>query len=299
MLAAVGVFLAVWSRTSVPASDAEILEWRLRTYYGDVPNVDDIELQRPFVERIGVPAMQSVGRQLSRSAPDKTRAELHRKLQFIGRPLGLGGSEFIGIRYLGTVVLFLLGIVPGVLAGNPLLIAAGGFIGAIAGLYLPLIWLNQMVSGRRRNIRLSLPNTLDLLSVCVEAGLTFEAAMARVTEKYHNALSDEFASVLRETRLGRPRLEALDEMGRHSGVEDLHHFVQAVIQSEQLGTGLTRVLRVQAEEIRIRRRQRAQEAGARAPLKMIMPMIGCIFPTIWVLLLGPALLIVLDSLGTG
>ena len=123
--------------------------------------------------------------------------------------------------------------------------------------------------------------------------LGFDAALARVTDKYKNALSELLAKALREVSLGRPRLEALDEMGRSSGVEDLHNFIQAVIQSEQFGTGIGKILRIQADEMRRRRRQRAQERGAQATLKMMLPMVGCIFPTLWIVLLGPAVLILM------
>jgi tight adherence protein C len=133
----------------------------------------------------------------------------------------------------------------------------------------------------------------------VEAGLSFDAAMARVTEKFKNALSNEFAVVLQETRLGRPRLEALDDMGRRCGVEDLHNFVQAVIQSEQMGVGIAKILRLQSDEIRRKRRQRAQEKAAQASLKMLLPMVGCIFPTLWIVLLGPAVLILIKAMRGG
>jgi tight adherence protein C len=129
---------------------------------------------------------------------------------------------------------------------------------------------------------------IDVLVVCVEAGLTFDAALDRVVEKYDHALAEEFGQVLQETRLGRPRLEALYEMGQRTAVEELNNFIQAVIQSEQLGSGIVRLLRVQSDEIRQKRLLIAQERGAKASLKMLLPMIGCIFPTLWIILLGPA-----------
>jgi tight adherence protein C len=138
---------------------------------------------------------------------------------------------------------------------------------------------------------------MDLLTISVEAGLGFDVAMSRVTEKFKNALSDEFAQVLQEARLGRPRLEALDEMGRRSGVEELHNFVQAVIQSEVMGVGIAKILRLQSDELRRKRRQKAQEKAAQASLKMMLPMVGCIFPTIWIVLLGPSVMIIMKAKG--
>jgi len=157
-----------------------------------------------------------------------------------------------------------------------------------------VLWLKQKVDGRRAEIQKGLPDALDLLVICVDAGLGFDASLARVTDKYRNALSDLLSKALREVSLGRPRLEALDEMGRNSGVEDLHNFMQAVIQSEQFGTGIGKILRIQADEMRRKRRQRAQERGAQATLKMMLPMVGCIFPTLWIVLLGPAVLILMQ-----
>src|SRR5713101_7037653 len=175
---------------------------------------------------------------------------------------------------------------------KPALERLGGFL---LGRFLPDVWLNNKIKGRQKELRLALPNALDLLTISVEAGLGFDAAIGRLTEKFKNALSDEFAQVLNEIRLGRPRLEALDEMGRRSGVEELHTFIQALIQSEQLGVGIAKVLRIQSEEMRRRRRQRAEEQAAQAPLKMLFPMIGCIFPTLFIVLMGPAVIIIIHT----
>jgi tight adherence protein C len=179
------------------------------------------------------------------------------------------------------------------------LIALFAAIGAVAGLYAPMLWLRLMVNRRRSEIQIDLPDVIDVLVVCVEAGLTFEAAMERVVEKFDHALADELGRVLQEIRLGRPRLEALNDLGARTGVEDLNNFVQAIIQSEQLGAGVSRILHLQSEDIRQKRLLMAQERGARATLKMLVPMIGCIFPTLWVILLGPAALLALQYLRGG
>jgi tight adherence protein C len=170
-----------------------------------------------------------------------------------------------------------------------------GGIGLAAGFFLPDLLLYNAGEKRQANIQKQLPDALDLLVISVEAGLGFDAAMARVTEKYHNALALEFTRVLNEVRLGRPRMEALDDMGRRNKVDELNTFVQAIIQSEQLGVGIANVLRIQSEEMRRRRRQRAEEQGQKAPLKMLFPMVGCIFPTLFIVLLGPAVIKVFDQ----
>jgi tight adherence protein C len=160
-----------------------------------------------------------------------------------------------------------------------------------------MYWLNSLIGGRRVEIQKSLPDAMDLLTIASEAGQSFDAAISNVVEKYDNALADEFATVIRETQLGRPRLEALEDMGKRCGVEDLNNFVQAIIQSEQMGVGIAKILRIQAQELRRKRRQRAQEQAAQATLKMMLPMVGCIFPTLWIILLGPAILVVLKAKG--
>src|SRR5213592_4050440 len=209
------------------------------------------------------------------------------------QPARAGGTA----RLVAAAIFAALGLLVGLLLGNPVYLVISLAVGAILGYYAPVAWLKQKVDGRRAEIQKNLPDALDLLVICVDAGLGFDAALARVTDKYKNALSELLAKALREVSLGRPRLEALDEMGRNSGVEDLHNFIQAVIQSEQFGTGIGKILRIQADEMRRKRRQRAQERGAQATLKMMLPMVGCIFPTLWIVLLGPAVLILMQPRG--
>jgi tight adherence protein C len=210
-----------------------------------------------------------------------------------GRPGNLTPADFGAVRLVAAAVLGALGLLLGLLLTGTLYIVGGLAFGVIFGYYLPVLWLKQKVDGRRAQIQKGLPDAMDLLVIAVDAGLGFDAALARVTDKYKNALSDMFAKVLREVSLGRPRLEAMDEMGRQSGVDDLHNFIQAIIQSEQFGTGIGKILRIQADEMRRKRRQRAQEKAAQATLKMMLPMVGCIFPTLWIVLLGPAALILM------
>jgi tight adherence protein C len=195
----------------------------------------------------------------------------------------------------GAALGLLLGLLLYQDTGNVVFLAGAPLLLGIVGLYGPNYWLRTKVQQRRSQIQKGLPDAMDLLTIAVEAGLGFDAAMARVTEKFKNALADEFSQVLQETRLGRPRLEALDDMGRRTGVEDLHNFCQAVIQSEQMGVGVAKILRLQSDEMRRKRRQRAQEKAAQASLKMMLPMVGCIFPTIWIVLIGPAILIVMKA----
>jgi len=296
MVAAFGAFIAIWSLNPAQPSNADVVEGRLRAYETGLPvSVYEMELEAPLRERLIRPAMQRIGRLLEQTMPEKARQRIHLDLQLAGRPNGLSAGDFVAIRYIATGVLCCVGMGAGVLTGSPALIALGAAVGAVLGHYLPTLWLRRKVKWRKDEIKFVLPDTIDVLVVCVEAGLTFEAAMGRVAEKYDHALAEEIERVLQEIRIGRPRLEALNDMAHRCGVEELNNFVQAVIQSEQLGSGVVKVLRIQSDEIREKRLLQAQEQGARASLKMLIPMVGCIFPTLWVILLGPALILLMHS----
>ncbi len=300
LIAAGGVFAAVWSLVPAPPTNADIVEGRLRIYEaGKAVSLYDIELQQPFGQRVIRPLIQRLGRLLEQTMPEKARQAVSLKLQLAGRPNGMSSGDFMAVRYVLTGLLCLLGIGVGVITQRSVLIALGAAIGATIGLYLPMIWLRRRISRRKSDMRVDLPDVIDVLVVCVEAGLTFDAALEKVVEKYDHALAEEFGQVLQESRLGRPRLEALYEMGQRTGVEELNNFIQAVIQSEQLGSGIVRLLRVQSDEIRQKRLLIAQERGAKASLKMLLPMIGCIFPTLWIILLGPAALLAIKAFRTG
>ena len=299
IFAALGVLLIFVGLARTPSRNtAEMVQQRLSRYGGggvaEKPlTLEEVELQRPFSERFLRPAIERLGSIMSRSTPQKARQNLMNRLDLAGRPGNLTPEDFAAVRIVAAAVMAAVGLLIGLLLGNAVYLVVALAVGAILGFYLPVLWLKQKVDARRAQIQKGLPDAMDLLVIAVDAGLGFDAALARVTDKYKNALSDEFAKVLREVSLGRPRLEAMDEMGRSSGVEDLHNFIQAIIQSEQFGTGIGKILRIQADEMRRKRRQRAQEKAAQATLKMMLPMVGCIFPTLWIVLLGPAALILL------
>jgi tight adherence protein C len=295
LVVAVGILMAFIGLARTPTTNtAQMVQQRLSVYGGEKPlTVEEIELQRPFSERVMRPAIEKLGSLLSRSTPQRARQDLLNRLELAGRPGNFTPEDFAALRLVGAGLGAVPGILIGLLLGNTVYLVISIVLFVIIGYYAPVLWLKQKVDGRRSEIQKGLPDALDLLVICVDAGLGFDAALARVTDKYRNALSELLTKALREVSLGRPRLEALDEMGRSSGVEDLHNFIQAVIQSEQFGTGIGKILRIQADEMRRKRRQRAQERGAQATLKMMLPMVGCIFPTLWIVLLGPAVLILM------
>lgn len=301
MLAGGILLVAIGMARTPTSSTADMVQERLQAYGGGADgrplSEDEIVLQKPLSERVIRPFFDRVAKMLAERTPEKARHDLQNQLNLAGRPANLSASDFTAVRYVACVILFALGLLLGALMGSPIWVVVFAAVGGAMGFYGPLLWLRQKVGDRRKEIQQALPDAMDLLTIAVEAGLGFDAAIQRVTDKFHNALADEFGQVLSEVRLGRPRLEALDDMGRRSGVEDLHNFVQAVIQSEQMGVGVARILRLQSDEMRRKRRQRAQELAAQASLKMLLPMVGCIFPTLWIILLGPAVLILLKAKG--
>ena len=295
---AAGLFVVFSSldRRNVVADDH--IEERLKGY-GDIEpmTLDEIELQKPFEERVLRPALERAGRFINERTPQKSRDNLRFKLALAGNPGNLSVGGFQALRDVVAVVVLILGGLLGLLVAqhNPIGLVIGGAVGAIIGFYGPMYWLNSLTGSRRIEIQKALPDTMDLLTIASEAGQSFDAAIANVVEKYRNALADEFAIVIKETQLGRPRLEALEDLGKRCGVEDVNNFVQAIIQSEQMGVGIAKILRIQSQELRRKRRQRAQEMAAQATLKMMLPMVGCIFPTLWIILLGPAVLVIIKA----
>ena len=160
---------------------------------------------------------------------------------------------------------------------------------------MPNLLLTSRVNSRQNEIRKAMPDALDLLTICVEAGLGFDASMKKVNEKWENELALAFGRALQEMQLGKLRREALRDMADRLGVSEMDSFVAAVIQSEQLGVSMAKVLRIQSDDMRVRRRQRAEELAQTAPIKMLFPMALLIFPTIMIVLLGPAALLLLRS----
>ena len=276
------------------ATQSDLLEARLAQFAETgqhITSLSEAELSLPFADRVLKPVFDGLGRVMSRRMQGGQLQAIQDRLNLAGRPGGLTAGGFVALQLMATVVGAVVGIGLAVLLGlTPPLLYLAPLALAVLGYLLPSSTISRRIRKRQKEILLALPSALDLLTISVEAGLAFDAALARVADKYQNALASEFTQVLNEVRLGRPRLEALDDMGRRNKVDELNNFLQAIIQSEQLGVGIANVLRIQSEEIRRRRRQRAEEAGQKAPIKMLIPMIGCIFPTLFIVLLGPAVI---------
>jgi tight adherence protein C len=248
----------------------------------------------PFLKRL-----EGLARPLANRLPALAAGELRQKLSRAGDPGSLTPAGFQAVRYALAALLAIAGLAIGLLLPfqfPPILNAIGsGLVGAVLGYFLPLLWLNQRISARRTQIQRSLAEATDLLTLVVESGMSLDEGLLSITERFHNALGDEIGKVLREIRLGRPRMAALEHMADSCGVADLHHLVESIVQSDQMGVPIARLLRVQATEMRRRQRQTAQERAAQASSRMVFPMVGCIFPVLWIVLLGPAIIQILGT----
>lgn len=245
-------------------------------------------LRLPLSQRVFYPALGQLARGLARLAPTQLREALERKLAMAGAAYRQRSQFFLGLQVLLALFFPLLALLVGTLVGMPWLrLALWMVLGVAAGVMLPLGWLELAVGRRQRAIEKDLPGVLDLLVISVEAGLGFDTAMAKVTEKVKGELAEEFSHALNEISLGRVRRQALRDMASRAGVADLNSFISAVIQADQLGVGIGNVLRVQADAMRVRRRQRFEEQAMKAPVKMLFPLIFFIFPALFIVMLGP------------
>ncbi len=296
VLAAGAVLLITFGVAARPAEDA--VQARLSQLVVQPKSLEEMEMQRPFSERILRPMVQRMARAGKRQEGGMV-AKVDAKLQRAGYPGGLRGADWIGVKLLAmigfAILAFLLALL---LTGSPIVGFLFVVVGAAVGYIAPEFWLGKKGRARSMQMTLQLPDALDLLTISVEAGLGFDAALAKVVEKMEGPLVDEFRQALAEVRMGRTRREALRDVADRADAQPVSNFIGAIIQAEQLGVPIAKVLQIQSNQLRIERRQRAEEAAAKAPVKMLFPMVGCIFPTIFIVILGPAVVTIMGG-GTG
>lgn len=289
----------------MPAKEVTIEE-RLATFAERPIPLEQLELQRPFSDRVIKPLLVGWARKLARFTPRQNAERLRISLLEAGSPSGIGVVEFMGLRavmlvLLGGSALFLtvftgasfkpinlqLVKIPGILLfPGPL---------AMLGYTIPGIWLNQRIRKRKKDILRSLPDAIDLLTISVEAGLGFDAALQQVARNTTGPVAEEFSRVLREMQLGMGRADALKAMGGRSNVEDLNTFVGSMVQADAFGIPIGQVLRVQSNEIRVKRRQYAEEKAQKVPVKIMVPLILFILPCLFIVVMGPAVLNAVDA----
>ena len=248
----------------------------------------DRELAIPFADRIIRPSIKMLSRIARRISPQGLVDGVKQRLILAGRPKGLDIDRFMAIKVVSSLVaLFLVTVILLLATFNVSRVLVGAIIAAGA-FFLPDLWLRGQVSDRKKAIRVALPDTLDLLTISVEAGLGFDAALSRVVSNTTGPLAEEFFRMLQEIRLGTPRAQAFRNLGERTGVTELDSFIIAMMQADVFGISIGKVLRVQAQEMRTKRRQRAEEAAMKTPVKIVFPLVLCIFPALLVILLGPA-----------
>lgn len=289
--------LCVWMAFA-PASTKKTVQARAEGYLKRENIPSDPRVEGSFFSRVILPFLRGILRSLGHLLPGRNVEATRRMLIYAGEPGGLTPLDFFGLQILMIVLpagIYLLTIglkqPPTLAFRNALLIAMLGFM-------LPRFWLRSRVRRRQHEIARALPDALDMMTIGVEAGLAFESAMLRVGERWHNALTREFERAVAEMRVGTPRDVALQRMVERTGVPDLETFVAVLVQSNQLGVPISQVLHAQAAEMRLKRRQRAEELARQAGVKMVFPLIFFIFPAMIVVMLGPAIPIIGEFLGT-
>ena len=294
-IAAAAVLLITVGLATRPGKDA--VQQRLEQLVVQPKSLEEYELQAPFFERAVRPIVKRLARAGRRGDQGGIIARTDAKLEKAGYPGGLRGADWMGVKLLAAIAFAVLGFVLGLLLGG---VTGGLFfalVGAGVGFMGPEFWLGRKIRARGMAMVLELPDALDLLTISVEAGLGFDAALAKVVEKMNGPLTQEFRQALAEIRMGRTRREALRDVAKRADSQPINNFIGAIVQAEQLGVPIAKVLQIQSNQLRIERRQRAEEAAAKAPVKMLFPMVGCIFPTIFIVILGPAIVTVLKGVG--
>ena len=298
LVAAAGVWLLAAGIVGLRAGDATMLA-RQRLARQDIglgQSAVALELERPFVERLLAPARRWFGRQMNRLTPTTQAANFRRQLDFVGDPLGLDPAGLQALRITAAAGLGALGVAFGVLMGTPFAIGLALLIGVTVGFYLPVLWLDQLVRQRRSELEAVLPNALDVVAISMEAGLGLDRALEQLVRHQEGPLTLLVARALREIELGRPRADALEEMAEATGVEDFTSLVKGILHAERTGVPIARTIAAHSAQMRVKRRLKIRTEAARASLKILLPTVGCVFPTLWLILLGPALIVAL-SLG--
>ena len=259
---------------------------------GDAVSLEEIELSQPFTDRVIMPIVRKLGDLSSKFTPQHVLEQTRKRLELAGNPGKMDASTFMVLHFVCAgvfgVLVFLISMFSHSFSFGLKIISVLGF--AVLGYFFPDLWIRSKINARQKSVRKAMPDALDLLTICVEAGLGFDAAMSKVNEKWDNDLSLAFGRVIREIQLGKLRREALRDMADRLGIPEMTSFVAAVIQSEMLGVSMAKVLRIQSDQMRVKRRQHAEEEAHKAPIKMIFPMGLLIFPSLMIVLLTPAAL---------
>jgi tight adherence protein C len=293
--AALGAYLLTIGVIASRAADAATLarERLARQEVGLGQSAVALQLEKPFLERLLGPARRWLERQTMRLTPEAQAANFKRQLDFVGNPLNLDPAGLQTLRIAGAAGLGAIGTAVGIFFGTPVAIGLSLVVGVAAGFYLPVIWLDQEVRERRAELEASLPNALDVVAISMEAGLGLDRALEQLVRHQDDSLTLLVARALREIQLGRPRSDALQEMAEETGIDDFTSLIRGILYAERTGVPVARTIAAQAAQMRVKRRLKIRTEAARASLKILIPTVGCVFPTLWLILLGPALIVVM------
>ena len=284
--------LAWGGQTAGSAAARQRLEGITR---GGTEAVEEKVVPASFGARVLAPMLHSVAAAFGNLLPKSMLAGVEQTLIYAGEPMNLQGFLTMAvISFTAATSLAILIVVASGAAIGPMTLGLGGVISLI-GFYMPFYLIGSRAKARQHAIIKSLPDAFDLITTCVEAGLGLDAALARVADKVSGPFADDLTRALRDIALGKSRRDALKELGDRTGVPDLIQFTNAVIQAEAMGSSVGQVLRVQADQLRVRRRQRAEKAAYQAPVKMLLPLVLCIFPTLFIVILGPAMITIMNG----
>ena len=259
------------------------------------------ELQLSFYERFLGKGIKAVSEKLGKFAPKKKNANKTKNLEAIRKQLRYAGSfmdpadfQFIKSAFLIGMIFITLVVIIAV-DMEPMIMVLVLAIGVLLGVMGPTYYLRSRVSGHQTGIKKQLPDAMDLLCVCIEAGLSFDAALLKVSQKLKGPFIDELLIVYREIQMGRTRREALQNLCDATNLDELKTFASALVQAEQLGIPINNVMRAQSEQLRIERSQQAKEKGMKASIKMLVPMLLFIFPVVFIILMGPTVMNIIET----
>ncbi len=256
---------------------------------GQAMTLEQVEQEQSFTRRVLMPAILRGVHVTGSLLPNKRFAKLRQRLQLAGEPGGLTPAQLAGIKLWMTTMAAGLAALRVYLGPRPTpLLLLSLVLLVVIGFKLPDIWLTRRIQRRQQELTNALPDGLDMLTIAVEAGLSFDQAAGEIVSRWDNELSREFRRVLYEIGVGTSRREALEHLRDRTGIPDIVSFVVAVNHAEDLGTSMGQVLNVQSQEMRTRRRQRAQEKANKVPVKMMFPLVFFIFPSMFAVILGPA-----------
>ena len=259
------------------------------------------ELQLSFYERFLGKGIKKISEKLSRFAPKKKNANKNKTLEAIKKQLRYAGifmepSDFQFIKYAFLIgVIFLTLIIIVAVDMEPMIMLLVLMCGALLGVMGPTMYLRSRVTSHQTGIKKQLPDAMDLLCVCIEAGLSFDAALLKVSQKLSGPFIDELLIVYREIQMGRTRREALQNLCDATNLDELKTFASALVQAEQLGIPINNVMKAQSEQLRVERSQQAKEKGMKASIKMLVPMLLFIFPVVFIILMGPTVMNIIET----